>query len=139
MATQTGQRTDAATQGGRPFGDLLTKWLAHIAKRGLSPKTVDEARREIENRIRPLLGDIPVSDLTAEKLDDAYYAWLGEGLSASSVHLHAAVVSAALTQGFKWGWIDSNPAAVSPTGTGQDEGRGRHAPAGVEGAPQGAG
>lgn len=104
---------DAPAGDGRTFGDLLTKWLAHIAKRGRAPKTIDEARREIENRIRPLLGNIPVSGLTAEQLDDAYDAWLGEGLSESSVHRHAAVISAALTQGFKWGWIDSNPALRS--------------------------
>ena len=34
----------------------------------------------------------------------------------SSVHRHAAVISAALTQGVKWGWLDTSPAtrASSP-------------------------
>lgn len=103
---------------GRTFGDLLTKWLAHIKTRGRAPKTIDENRREIESRIRPRLGHIAISKLTAEDLDSAYSAWLEE-LSPSSVHRHAAVISAALTQGVKWGWIDTSPAtrASSPSAT----------------------
>ena len=99
----------------RTFGDLLTKWLGHIEARGRAPKTIDENRREIESRIRPRLGHIGISNLTAEDLDSAYSAWLDE-LSPSSVHRHAAVISAALTQGVKWGWLDTSPAtrASSP-------------------------
>ena len=99
----------------RTFGDLLTKWLGHIEARGRAPKTIDENSREIESRIRPRLGHIGVSNLTAEDLDSAYSAWLDE-LSPSSVHRHAAVISAALTQGVKWGWLDTSPAtrASSP-------------------------
>jgi len=106
-----------AVDNGRTFGDLLTKWLAHITKRGRTPKTIDEARREIETRIRPRLGDIPITDLGAEDLDSAYSEWLSEGLASSSVHRHAAVISAALTQGVKWGWLDTSPAtkATAPT------------------------
>jgi integrase len=106
------------TSNGRTFGDLLTKWLAHIKARGRAPKTIDENRREIESRIRPRLGHIDVAKLTAEDLDSAYSAWLEE-LSPSSVHRHAAVISAALTQGVKWGWIDTSPAtkASSPSAT----------------------
>src|SRR5664280_2786518 len=60
-------------------------------------------------------------DTWTEHLEAAYSAWLKEGLSASSVHRHAAVISAALTQGVKWGWLDLNPAqrasAPAPTTT----------------------
>ena len=100
----------------RTFGDLLTKWLGHIEARGRAPKTIDENRREIESRIRPRLGHIYISSLTAEDLDSAYSVWLDE-LSPSSVHRHAAVISAALTQGVKWGWLDTSPAtkASSPS------------------------
>jgi len=95
---------------GRSFGELLDAWLKHIEARGRAAKTIDENRREIETRIRPRLGAIPVTDLKAEHLEDAYAAWLEEGLSASSVHRHAAVISAALTQGVKWGWLEQSPA-----------------------------
>jgi integrase len=107
----------AATGSERTFGELLDKWLEHLKARGRAPKTLDENKREIETRIKPRLGGIPVTDLTAEHIDDAYSAWLAEGLSASTVHRHAAVTSAALTQGVKWGWLDANPAqkASAPT------------------------
>jgi len=103
----------------RTFGQLLDAWLQHIEARGRAPKTIDENRREIERRIRPRLGAVGVADLTAEQLDDAYSAWLNEGLSASSVHRHGAVISAALTQGVKWGWLEQSPApkASSPAQT----------------------
>ena len=100
---------DSAPSDARTFGDLLTKWLVHIAARGRAPKTIDENRREIESRIRPRLGHIGILNLTAEDLDSAYSAWLDD-LSPSSVHRHAAVISAALAQGVKWGWLDTSPA-----------------------------
>jgi integrase len=93
----------------RTFGQLLDEWVELRAGRW-APKTLDEAKREIENRIRPRLGRIPVAKLTAKHLDDAYSAWSKEGLGDSSVRRHAAVISAALTQGVKWGWLDTNPA-----------------------------
>jgi integrase len=103
------------------FGQLLDKWTDHLEARGRAPKTLAENRREIATRIRPRLGTIAVTELSAEHLDDAYSTWLKEGLSASSVHRHAAVISAALTQGVKWGWLDLNPAqrasAPAPTTT----------------------
>ena len=111
MAPGDGTANEASpTSDGRTLGDLLTKWLRHIEARGRAPKTIDENRREIESRIRPRLGDIGITDLTAEDLDSAYSAWLDE-LSPSSVHRHAAVISAALSQGVKWGWLDTSPAA----------------------------
>ncbi len=107
----------APTPGVRTFGDLLTKWESFVPPKGRAPKTADENAREIRLRIRPTLGDIPLADLTAEHLDDAYAKWRKEGLSESSIHRHAAVVSSALSQGVKWGWLNArdNPAlSASP-------------------------
>ena len=58
--------------------------MAFQASRGLLPKTLDEKRQEIEKRIRPRLGDIPVADLTAHDLDKPYSTWSAEGLVTSS-------------------------------------------------------
>ena len=99
----------------RTFGELLDRWMEHLAARGRSPKTIAENRREIDTRIKPRLGAIPVTALSAEHLDSAYSAWLADGLSAPSVHRHAAVISAALTQGVKWGWLDVSPAPKAST------------------------
>jgi len=105
----------ALPKGVHTFGDLLDEWMTFQESRGRAPKTLDENRREIEARIRPRLGNIPVTDLTAHDLDKAYSAWSAEGLAASSVHRHAAVISAGLTQGVKWGWLDASPRASAPT------------------------
>jgi len=77
---------------------------------GQAPKTLTANRTEVENRIRPRLGHTAVADLTAHDLDAAYSEWLAAGLAPSSVHRHAAVISAALSQGVKWEWLDSSPA-----------------------------
>jgi integrase len=96
-------------RGARTVGQLLDEWLEHISALGRAPKTLDEARREIENRIRPRLGAIRLGDLTAKDLDEAYRVWRQE-VSASTVHRHAMVISAALNQAVKWGYLDANPA-----------------------------
>ena len=70
MAPNDGQANeDSPIHDARTFGDLLTRWLGHIEARGRAPKTIDENRREIESRIRPRLGHIGISNLTAEDLD----------------------------------------------------------------------
>jgi integrase len=97
----------------RTFGHLLDEWHAHLESIGRAPKTLAENKREIERRIRPRLGKVKLRNLTARHLDDAYRSWLTEGLSPSSVRRHAAVVSSALSQAVKWGWLESSPATKS--------------------------
>jgi len=50
----------ASDAAGRTFGQLLDAWLTHIEARGRAPKTIDENRREVERRITPRLGAVPV-------------------------------------------------------------------------------
>jgi hypothetical protein len=69
----------------RTFGQLLDEWVELRAGRW-APKTFDEAKREIENRIRPRLGAIRVAKLTSKYLDDAYSAWAKVGRGNSSIH-----------------------------------------------------
>ena len=52
----------------RTFGELLDEWVEFKAPRW-APKTLHEARREIENRIRSRLGAIRVAKLTPKHLD----------------------------------------------------------------------
>ena len=98
-----------AAADARTFGDLLDAWMAHIEARGRAPKTLREYRRMIDNRIRPRLGATAAAAITGHDLDAGYSAWQAD-LADSSVHHHAAVISAAFAQGLKWGWIDTNPA-----------------------------
>jgi hypothetical protein len=114
LATLAGQaRQVRPKRGARTVGQLLDEWLEHISALGRAPKTLDEARREIENRIRPRLGAIRLGDITAKDLDEAYRVWRQE-VSASTVHRHAMVISAALNQAVKWGYLDASPAVKAP-------------------------
>lgn len=90
-------------------GQLLDQWLDQIEPTH-RPKTVYEYRRWIDTRIRPAFGDVRLHRLAPERLDGQYRAWLAGGLSGSSVHHLHAILSAALNQGIKWGWIEASPA-----------------------------
>lgn len=94
---------------------LLERWAAQV-EGDLSPTTMREYRRLIAKRIGPDLGKLALRQITAQRLD-AYYAVLGKehGLSAATIrHVHA-VLSGALGQAVRWGWIPTNPAtSASP-------------------------
>jgi integrase len=89
-------------------GELLDRWLeaANVSQR---PRTLEENRRKIEHRIRPVLGDIRVNKLTPALLDRAYREWLDEGLSPATVHKYHSILSAACRQAVKWGWLTQAP------------------------------
>lgn len=93
-----------------PVADVLAEWLRHVEARGRSPHTIDSNRRAVENVIVPAIGSIPLNLLTAKHLDSFYDQLLGKPLSPATVRRYHAVVSAALSQAVKWGWIDLNPA-----------------------------
>lgn len=91
-------------------GQLLDKWLEAITP-NRRPKTIAGYRTWIENRIRPALGKIRLDRLRPDVMDEWYGRWLNDGLSPTSVHHMHAILSAALTQALKWGWISSSPAS----------------------------
>jgi integrase len=91
-------------------GQLLDKWL-ELGERTQRPRTLYENRRKIDGRIRPVLGDVRLDKLEADRLDATYRMWLDQGLSASTVHKYHCILSAALRLAVKWGWIDSAPTA----------------------------
>lgn len=95
---------------GAPMSALFTEWLRHIEARGRSPRTVDSNRRAVEKVLNPAIGKIPISSLSAKHLDNLYDQLLAKPLSPSTVRRHHAVVSAALNQAVKWGWVDVNEA-----------------------------
>jgi integrase len=97
-------------------GDLVDRWFA-MAETELSPSTVRGDERLIRTHIRPALGSVPLARLRAAQLD-AFYGKLresggvnGRPLSAASVRQVHAIVRRALSQGVRWGWINTNPAA----------------------------
>ena len=98
------------TSDGRTVGQLLDEWMTFREANGAAAKTIAENRRKVEHDIRPALGSVVLVDLTAKHLDTAYSAWLNQPLSKTTVHHLHAIISAALTQAVKWGYIAANPA-----------------------------
>jgi integrase len=91
-------------------GQLLDRWL-EVTEGSQRPRTVYENRRKIEARIRPALGDVKLSKLGPEKLDQVYRQWLADGLASATVHKYHSILSAACRQAVKWGWIEKSPTA----------------------------
>jgi len=99
---------------GANLSTVLEEWMRFQSGRGRSPTTLHGYQSLIDQRINPSLGAIPVGQLTPHHLD-AFYLSLeredGSGpLSPMTVRNIHRVISAALNQAVKWGWIERSPA-----------------------------
>jgi len=100
--------TGLAMRTNATIARLLDRWLDHIS-RDRTAHTVHNYRLKIEKHIKPALGSVRIDRLTAERLDQQYRIWLDRGLSPSTVHMFHAILSAALRQAVRWGWLDRAP------------------------------
>jgi integrase len=110
LVTEIGDR-GAPITGGSTVGELLDRWLEHIRPQR-EPGTIRGYLSTIK-RIKPVLGDVQVSKLTAQHLDRAYRKWRdpkGQALSAGTVRHTHAVLASALHQAVRWELI---PRAVT--------------------------
>jgi integrase len=107
------QRAPGAEGVGATFGQLLDQWLSECERLELSPTTLRTYRSQIEKSIRPRLGKVQLSRLTAKHLDDLYGALKAERKSPKTIRNYHAIVAAALHQGVRWGWIRSNVADMA--------------------------
>jgi integrase len=67
----------------------------------------------VERTIRPSLGKVTLTRLTAKNLDALYGAMKEAGKSPKTIRNHHAVISAALHQGVRWGWVRTNVAEMA--------------------------
>jgi integrase len=95
---------------GVTFGQLLNRWLEECERLDLSPTTINTYRAQIDGTIRPALGKTPLNRLTAKQLDDLYGAVKASGRSAKTIRNYHAIISAALHQAQRWGWVRENVA-----------------------------
>jgi len=79
----------------------------------LSPTTLGTYRSQIKGLIRPALGDVPLNRLTAKHLDDLYRAAKAQGRSPKTIRNYHAIISAALHQAERWGWVRHNVAELA--------------------------
>jgi len=95
---------------GVTFGQLLDRWLEESERLDLSPTTLRTYRAQIKHTIRPRLGKVKLSQLTAKHLDDLYGFMKDDGKSPKTIRNHHAIISSALHQGVRWGWVKTNVA-----------------------------
>jgi integrase len=95
---------------GATFGQLLDRWLEESERMELSPTTLRTYRAQIKQTIRPRLGKVLLARLTPKHLDDLYGQMKVEGLSPKTIRNHHAIISSALHQGVRWGWVRENVA-----------------------------
>jgi integrase len=109
-------------RGAETMGELLDRWLEHGERvKGWSPTTVRSNRHVVEGKIRPALGKIRLSKLTARHLDQLYADLRAKGNAPSTVRLVHALIRSALHQAERWDLVDRNvanranpPAAAAP-------------------------
>lgn len=95
---------------GATFGQLLDKWLEESERMDLSPTTLRTYRAQVKRTIRPRLGKVALTRLTPKNLDDLYGQMKEDGQSPKTIRNHHAIISSALHQGVRWGWVRENVA-----------------------------
>jgi len=99
-------------------GALIEQWF-ELAKADLSPSTVRGYETCIRCYLEPALGDIRLDSLRVAQIDHLYAQLrsggnrFGRPLATATIRQVHAVLRRALQQAVKWGWIQSNPAALA--------------------------
>jgi integrase len=99
-----------AHTGSETVGDLLDRWLAHCDSKGLSPTTMRKYRSIAETVVRPELGSVRLSKLTAGHLDRLYSKLTAKGNEPTTVRRVHALIGAALHAAERWDLVDRNVA-----------------------------
>lgn len=93
------------------FGTLATKYLEHV-KRTLELESYQRYEINMRTSIVPALGEIKLASLTAYDLDHLYTELEGH-LAPTTIVLIHGIISGALSQARKWGWITANVAGLA--------------------------
>ena len=92
------------------LGRFLKRWLATLTQSGDHEVTTLTNYGHHVRRISTLIGHVPLSELNAGHIDQAYGSMLAGGLSAGTVRTTHGVLKTALTRARRWKLIGVNPA-----------------------------
>jgi integrase len=101
---------ESAIGSSATLDQLLSEWMMFQKGRGRSPTTLHGYQNIIDHHIKDSLGDVRIGELSAHQLDSLYATCSRNGKSPRTVRNIHNVISAALNQGTRWGWLDKNPA-----------------------------
>jgi integrase len=96
----------APTKANQTLGELLDDWLAWVSPQR-EPGTVRGYATCVKRIKKSAVGGMRLSKVTARDLDQAYRAWLDDGLSPTTVHHTHTALATALHQAVKWGTISN--------------------------------
>ena len=109
---------DRSSKSERPavtVAEMLKAYLVHCQRIGRTQSTI-ESYGHAADRVPAALGELPLANLTARDLD-AFYGQLAGRLAANTIRQTHSILTAALEQAIKWGWISENPAkGATPPG-----------------------
>jgi hypothetical protein len=116
---EVAQRASVPTGPTVTVAEMLDAYLVHCKRIGSTQSTI-ESYEHATRRVPATLGALPLAKLTSRDLD-AFCGDLAERLADNTIRQTHAILTAALEQAMKWGWIKDNPAkgATAP---------GRHKP-----------
>jgi len=116
---EVAERSSAAVTPTVTVAEMLEAYLVHCKRIGRTQSTI-ESYGHAAARLPTTLGAMPLTMLKPRDLD-AFYGDLAERLADNTIRQTHAILTAALEQAIKWGWITYNPAkgATAP---------GRHKP-----------
>ncbi len=89
----------------------LDKWLEVAAKPKLAERTFRDYKDMLRLYVRPEIGNKKLSKVQPLHIQAIYSSQLDKGLSARRVRYTHAVLSSALKQAVKWGYLMRNPAS----------------------------
>src|SRR5215469_2154060 len=90
----------------------LEHWLEQVYKPTVKQLSYQQYRSIVRNHLVPVLGNVSLQKLTAEKIQALYTRRLNEGLAPRTIVLIHAVLHSALENAVKWGLVSRNVAKL---------------------------
>jgi integrase len=95
------------------ISSFLDRYMEDVAAHTLRPKTIESYDYLIRLHIKPEIGNLKLTALRPDHLQNLYSKKLNQGLSKRTVHYVHAVVHKALHQAMKWGLVSKNVADLA--------------------------
>lgn len=90
-------------------GEFLDQWLSDYASGAVAPTTLKSYKETIKLHLKPVIGKIPLTKLSPQKIQGYYSNRLIIGLSSTTVLYHHRVLRQALQHALRWGLLVRNP------------------------------
>ncbi|MDP2892423.1 MAG: site-specific integrase [Bacillota bacterium] len=94
----------------RTLSNYLLEWLEQYARNNVRPNTYRGYEVNIRKHINPVIGMVPLNEISAPILDNLYREIKKKGFAVNTVKLIHRTLSVALEHAHRYQLIDNNPA-----------------------------